>query len=232
MRKRIVLFVEGPGDERAAPCLVRKLLASKIAQASIDIDKHCFKVGGVQKLVRDHAKEWRRYLLAARKRKGCEGILLLLDGDAKPIRWSPEDPSREFCAADIARRLAREAAQEGAGIRFSVAVVFARREYESWFICGIDSLRGKPLPGGRSGVRADAEAYDGDTDEHPREAKGWIARQMPHGYKPTTDQEALTRLLDIDQVRVRSRSFRRLEHAAHELLEALQSGQHVASPAV
>ena len=44
-----------------------------------------------------------------------------------------------------------------------------------------------------------------------------------HAYKPTTDQVKMVARMDLELVRQRSRSFRRLEHALTEVLSG-QSG--------
>ena len=56
---------------------------------------------------------------------------------------------------------------------------------------------------------------------------------MAQGYKETSDQEPLTKLLldDLDLVRKRGmRSFRRLENALAQLVEACACGKHVVTP--
>lgn len=62
------------------------------------------------------------------------------------------------------------------------------------------------------------------------DVKGWLNRCIEAGYKPTRDQEALTRLMieHLDVIRPRPlRSFRRLESALRQLVDALRSGKHV-----
>lgn len=120
--------------------------------------------------------------------------------------------------------------QVGAGTTFSVAVVFARQEFESWLIAGIASLRGQALPDGRL-IDSDAKAPEGDLELSPRDAKGWLGTIVEGGYKPTRDQAALTRLVDLDAIRAGGlRSFRRLDSAVSTLLEAIRSNRPTASP--
>src|SRR5207247_2623734 len=135
-----------------------------------------------------------------------------------------------FCAANVARSLASEAATVGGGANFSVAVVFARQEYESWLIAGIDSLAGQRLPDGRM-IAKDAKAPEGDVEENPRDAKGWFSAVIEGGYKPTRDQAALTDLVDLQAVRKRNlRSFKRLESALAGLVSAVRNEKHKATP--
>lgn len=222
--KRLVLFVEGEGEADAVPALVRRLLSEKGDWSGLLLDDHPFRVGSVEKLVKNNHREWNRFLGASLKRSELGGVLLILDGDAERVGGKP------FCAAQVARSLADAAAQVGAGRTFSVAVVFARQEFESWLIAGMTSLSGRSLPDGRR-INALAKAPDGDLERSPRDAKGWIGSLVEGGYKPTRDQAALIRLVDLDAIRARGlRSFRRLESALSALVEAIRSNRPIASP--
>jgi len=54
---------------------------------------------------------------------------------------------------------------------------------------------------------------------------------MNTGYKPTRDQAELTRLVDLNVIRQQKmRSFRRLESAITELINAIRSGEHAVTP--
>lgn len=222
--KGIVLFAEGEGEAEALPKLVKRLLTEQQAWDAVFLDEHTYRVGAVSKLVKDKYREWKRKLKASLKRRNVGGVLLVVDGDIKKVEGDT------FCAAKVARSLAREAAAVGAGVNFSVAVVFARQEYESWLIAGIDSLAGQRLPDGRM-IAEKAKAPEGDLEENPRDAKGWFSAVIEGGYKPTRDQGALTDLLDLQTVRKRKlRSFRRLESALAELVSAVRNEKHVATP--
>jgi hypothetical protein len=239
-RKRLVLLVEGDGDVEAAPVLVSRLLHEHSAFDAVFLDSHPLRVGDYSKIrrsdkyprIREHDfGEWRRLLQYAARRPNVGGCILLLDGDS-PITLE----GKPFCARDAARRLAAEAQKVGAGKVFSVAVVFACMEFESWLIAGIDSLLGKPLPDGRKEM-PDCLPRDVQTppnpDTSPRDAKGWLRRVMATGYKPARDQAALTRLVDLSVIRRRKevRSFRRMESAIGEIVAAIRSGNHVVTPA-
>ena len=113
---------------------------------------------------------------------------------------------------------------------FSVAVVFARQEYETWLIAGVASLAGQRLPDGRL-IDPNAKAPVGDLEAGPRDAKGWLGAIVEGGYKPTRDQAALTRLVDLEVIRARKlRSFQRLESAVSGLMEAVRCNTPIASP--
>jgi hypothetical protein len=56
---------------------------------------------------------------------------------------------------------------------------------------------------------------------------------LPSGYKPTVDQEPLTKLLIQDLSKLRERalhSFRRLESAVEQLTHAVRTGNPIVTP--
>lgn len=172
------------------------------------------------------AEEWTKKLKAAAKRPNLGGILVLLDGDAEKVE------RQDFCALYAARLLTERAKAAGAGASFSVAVVFACQEYESWILASLDALAGKPFSDGRPGVRAQSKAPQAELEKAPRDAKGELGKCMDAGYKQTIDQEPLTRLMvqDLSLVRKRMRSFRRLEQALTQLVNAVKNDAPIVSP--
>jgi hypothetical protein len=224
-RKRLVLFVEGEGESEAVPRLVKRLLTEQAAWDAVILDEDSFRVGSVNRLAKDGFREWKRKLGAALKRTNVGAVLLLLDGDVKRVG------SDEFCVVAVARSLAKEAVTVGAGKTFSAAVVFAIKEYESWLIAGIESLAGVKLPDGRLIAPIGTKAPEGDLEQSPRDAKGWLGDRIEGGYKPTRDQLAMTDMVDLQVVRDRQlRSFHRLESALGQLVAALRADKPVATP--
>jgi hypothetical protein len=223
--RRLILFVEGEGEAEAVPTLVKRLLKEGPAYHDwLLLDDKPFRVGSVEKLVKQDFRDWKRLLGASLKRPDVGGVLLVLDGDCERIA------GKAFCAGEVAKSLAAQAMHVGAGKLFSVAVVFARQEYESWLIAGIASAAGQTLPGGRL-IARDATAPDGDLEASPRDAKRWLGKVVEGGYKPTRDQAPITKLVDLNAIRARGlRSFRRLEAAILSLRTSIQSGQHTISP--
>src|SRR5262245_41851238 len=124
--KSIVLFVEGDGDVDAVPILVKRLLTELNAWSTVRLDKDPFRVGELSKLIKNDWAEWKKYLAACMKRKNVGAVLLLLDGDVKKIA------GKAFCAVTVAKQLAQESAIQASGVTFSVAVVIALKEFESW----------------------------------------------------------------------------------------------------
>lgn len=224
--KRLVLLVEGDGDVQAAPILLKRLLADYGAFDVVRLDPHPLRVGEYGKICRNGFSEWHRFLQVAAKRGDLGGCLLMLDGDSRATT-----AGQPFCAQVAARFLANEARKAGGGSLFSVAIVFACMEFESWLIAGAPMLAGKSFADGRKELPERIEAVPADPESAPRDAKGWFRRIMKTGYKPTRDQAELTRLLDLPAVRQRGmRSFRRLEHAVKELVEAVRCGEHRVTP--
>ena len=157
------------------------------------------------------------------------GCLVLLDGDCDFCR-----DRQRFCARHAAIDLAAAARNAGGGTLFSVAVVFACQEFESWLIAGIESLAGQPLSYGRvliDNYDPGRVAFPPELEAAPRNAKGWLSQIAKTGYKPTRDQEELTRFVDLDAIRAkRLRGFRRFEDAVRQLVAAIQSGQKCLTP--
>lgn len=154
------------------------------------------------------------------------GILAVYDGDMDHF---PPGSTCPFCAAHAGRLLANAAASfAGAGRVFSLAVVFACVEYETWLIAGVESLAGQLLKDGRSALPKGLQFPLGEPESH---GKKWVEKHWP-SYTPPLDQGPLTEILCLQTVRSkRLPSFTRLEHALDQLLAACASGTHVCTPA-
>ncbi len=119
--KRIVLFVEGEGESDAMPRLMKRLLTEQNAWDAIILDENPFRVGHVNKLVKDAYREWTRKLEASLKRQNVGAVLLALDGDVANVG------SQAFCVVTAAKALANKAKEVGGGTTFSAAVVLPGR---------------------------------------------------------------------------------------------------------
>ena len=222
--KRLTLFVEGDGDKAGVPVLIDRLLKGMNPRPwdALFLDKNDpFVAGELNQLVPCRKgqppdfSDWHRFLeTALRTGKNLGAILCVLDGDARLFDGQP------FCAATTARRLAGESRAKGGGVLFSVAVVFAVQEYESWILAGFDSLtRRKP------GTQPPTNV------EQKRDAKGELKKCLKGGYKPTLHQAEVTGEVDLDMIRTaHPRSFLRLENALALLVAACRSGTHIVSP--
>ena len=181
--KKFGLIVEGHGEVDSLPTLCRRIGSAFIDHSRIRVSRP-FRISR-DKIVKpgelERAVEFLRY------RVGEDGlIILLLDAD-------------DDCPLKLSRELRSRISPD---IRLSV--VIANREFESWFLAGITSLRGK------HGIKKDA-SFTNDP-EAVRDAKSEISKLMIDGrcYGPTRDQSALAKELDIVEA-IRARSFRKLK---------------------
>lgn len=206
----IIPIVEGDGEERAVPLLLRRLqYECQRWDLQIAPPKNAH---GRDNLLRSGGLE--RFLSYAWLEPECAAVLVLLDAD-------------EDCPKEIAPQLAERA--RALNPPCPVAIVLAKCEYEAWFLASLETIAGQNLKG-RAGLPAGVH-FEGDV-EAIRGVKDWISRKMLPGriYKETFDQAPMTALMDFSLARARSRSFRRLEHAFQELVEVVDKGEKCVTP--
>lgn len=227
--KRLVIFIEGDGDDDAVPALIAHLLEEYQSKDLFFVDSNVIRTGGAKNLVTQKAiasGNWERWLGVALKRPNLGAALLVADGDVDEVA-----KNKPFCPGQCAEELSVRARKVGAGQTFSVAAVFARQEFESWLIAGVRSLAGVELPDGLGRVAPDVEPPTGDLEAAPRGAKEWLSHHTGIAYRPTIHQTILTRLVDVALIRQRKmRSFERLEKSLKALIEAVRSGRHIVTP--
>jgi hypothetical protein len=229
--KRLVIVGEGHGDVVALPILARKVLQEKDKGSQLFVDNDVVRAGGVTGLLkwdkvaeRGDATKWKKMVNVAAIRRDVAGILAVFDGDASKFPAGSNEP---FCPATAAKYLISEAAECGAGKLFSLALVFACVEYESWLIAGAESFKGKHLSDGRIALPSNVKLPGGSMESH---GKRWMEENCL-GYRPTRDQGLFTEILDLNIVRSQSlRSFARLEHAIEQLVEATGQGRIISTP--
>jgi len=128
----IVPIVEGPGDQAAAPVLLRRLLGERMQRGDLGIAS-AINANGKGALV----KKLEAFVGYARKTPRCAAILILLDAD-------------DDCPVELGECLAKRA--EIAAYDVPTVVVCANREYENWFLASDDDFEGNPDEfGGASG---------------------------------------------------------------------------------
>jgi len=228
--KRLVLLGEGHGEVSALPILIARLLQEKAAGDSLYLDRDVIRTGSSRLVKWDKSKsqpdysQWvSRVALAARRRE-VGGVLAVYDGD---FTMFPAGSPSPFCAATAAKSMAAAAVSAGAGKMFSLSVVFACPEYETWLVAGAESFAGRHLSDGRLLLAQDVSLPVG---EQECRGKGWLEEHCV-SYRPTRDQRSLTELLDFRFVRAKKlRSFTRLEHAVEQLLEAAAADRHISTP--
>lgn len=229
--KRLVLIGEGHGEVSALPVLARRLLQQSDPNRLLFVDNEVVRAREAKGLVKfdqqtsqRDSREWVRRVSIAARRSNLGGILAVFDGDAQRF---PAGSGEAFCAATAAKSMALAASAAGAGQIFSLAVVFACVEYETWLIAGAQSLAGKRFKDGRPVLPAELRLPPDALEAH---GKRWLETHCP-GYRPTRDQRVLTELVDLDVVRaMKVRSFARLEHAIDQILRAVAAGTFNATP--
>ena len=149
-------IVEGYGEVQAVPILLQRILWELREDAFLEVNP-ALRVK-TQSFLGDH-DYFAKYLeLAARKAKPHErgSVLILLDCE-------------DDCPAEVGPRLAADAAQLRSDVPITVALAY--REYETWFLAAVHSLRGfQGLP-----IDLDPPA----APESIRDAKGWLSARMP-----------------------------------------------------
>lgn len=218
-QEQLVFLVEGAGDCDGVPILAKRILKRHFgADYSLRVDDRPLTVGHLSKLTGRHAQEWSKKLRAALMSRRAPGaIVLLLDGDldhAPP----PAPPKTPFCPGSVAQFLAREARHAGAGHVFSVAVVFACPEFESWLIAGREGFADQLKP-----------QLNSPPSIEKRDAKGWLASAIQTSYRPSQDQGRLAKLADLDGMRD-VRSFLRFEKTLKLLVEAHARNERIVTP--
>ncbi len=193
---KVYPIVEGHGEVAAAPVLLRRLLA----------EAACFHVG-VGRPIRRTQSQFRSKegvqaaVRLARLYPDCAAVVILFDGE-------------DDCPQEPAARVRVWALEAAEGTPCDVVIAF--REYETWFLAAIESLRG------RYGIREDAKAPA--DPESKRDAKGALEEFMPadRAYSETGDQPAMTATFDMASTYRRNRSFRKLVKVVGEVLIQLQ----------
>ena len=146
--------------------------------------------------------------------ENADGILALVDAD-------------DECPVEEARVLADRASALNLGV--PVAVVYAKSEYETWFIGSLSEGTGDGI---RSRLNIASSVNAPENFEDIRGAKEWLKGRMSRnqGYTETLDQAGLTYHIDMELVHRRSRSFRRLCHAVEEMVGAIDRAEAVVTP--
>ncbi len=194
MRRRVFAIVEGHGEVDAVPVLLRRIFA-ELGATDVDVLPP-WRLPRSSML--NAPSERARVGRAARLKAGPGGlVLMLLDADDDlPCALGP--------------RLSEVIAQEAAG---PATCVVATREFEAWFLAGVETL---------SGVRGLPARLEAPPDpERIRDAKGWFTERMAPArrYAPPTDQPAFAARFDLVRARERSRSLDKLYRELQRWLE-------------
>lgn len=190
MIPRLVCAVEGPGDRQALPKLLYKIVPpGSVIVEPVVVKRHRIVKQG----------ELERWVEAVLNKKDCAAIIVLLDADDDaPCLLGPALRER---AQSVSHKECR--------------VVLANREFEAWFIAGIESLAGC------AGIRPDVKCPS--SPEAISGGKEWLSRQMEGNstYSPTLHQALLASKLDLESAQRKSDSLNKFVRDVKSIAEAL-----------
>ena len=200
---RIVPIVEGHGEVKAVPILLRRIAARVAPAREMDVLRP-IRVRR-QRFLKEGELE-RNVEIAARRAGAAGCVLILIDAE--------EDCPGQL-APDILRR-----AQETRSDR-AIRVVLAKMEYEAWLLAAVESIAGK------RGIVESVRPLR--RPESIRGAKERLSSLMPPGrsYSETLDQPALTAIFDLAAARA-APSFDKLWRDVGSLLT--ESGRSARCP--
>lgn len=193
--RRLLIIVEGAGDVRAVPLLVRRILE---ARGIYDVTLLPTQRRGEFPSV---AKHFDTFFLAATKEKA-------------PILWVMDFDSKGYdCPYTEADRLLNRAQELHPD--WPVKIAFIIKEYECLFLHDEQATRTifTDIP---------QTAEFPQTPEQIRGAKERLSEMRPRGkaYKETVHQEKITARLNLDLLRERSKDFVHMERAILHLIES------------
>ena len=199
---KIGCIVEGQGDVKAVPLLIRRIASEHYPKMVVDIPRP-IRVHRNQVVQPDELEQ--EVELAARRIGGQGAIFIILDSD-------------DDCPAELGPALLRRASQARSDL--PIAVVIAKSEFEAWFLAAAESLRGQRGLKDNIHPPSDPEAI--------RNAKGWLSDRMENTrrYRETRDQPALTALFDLKQA-LQTDSFDKCYRDIVRLLDELRDGTDV-----
>ena len=204
----IVAIVEGPGDKNSVPGLIRRILYERFERYDIAVSQS--KVAHTKSKLLGKLEQLIGYALL----ENCAAILVLVDADDE----CPLEETTSLVERAIALNL-----------NVPVAIVYAKSEYETWFISSLSHGTGRGI---RERLGISESINSPDNVEATTGAKGWLTRNMPRDrrYRETIDQANLTHHIDLDLTHHRSRSFRRLCHAVEELVQGIDTNAPIVTP--
>ncbi len=169
-------IVEGHGEVQAVPILLRRFFQEVRDDSRLRVNPALrVKTGS---FLNDDEYFAKYVELAALKAKPHSNgsVLILLDCE-------------DACPAEIGSALVAKAKAVRSDVRITVAL--ACREYETWFLAAANSLRGSGGLSPHLEPPLDPQSI--------RDAKGWLSKQMPHGYNEPNDQPGFTDRFSFDE---------------------------------
>lgn len=203
MNHRIVPLVEGNGEVRAAPALMRN-----VAQALGVYDTDFLMGWRTPRSLIVREGEIERQTIMALRQRDAHAVLVLLDAD-------------DDLGCDLGPRLL-ERVRRAIPSTVPAACVVAEREFETWIVGSSDRMAGK------AGFPANVVLPPNWAQT--RDAKGLLRQLRGGSYIASTDQERLATHIDVGVLRSRSPSFDKFVRELMRLLGALASGRPGESP--
>ncbi len=181
-RVTIACIVEGHGEVRALPVLLRRIGAELDPGTYLRLPPP-YRINRSSLLRPEKLEDVVR--TQGDRVTGAGGVLLLIDAD-------------DDCPAELGPGLLARA--HGARPDRNIAVVLASREFEAWFLAAAPSLTGhRELPEGLAPPQ---------NPEAVRGAKEWLGTKRPgRPYREASDQAAFTAVFDMKMAREKSPSF-------------------------
>ena len=193
--KRLLPIVEGHGEIKAVPLLIRRIL---VAQEVYEVD----------------ILPPRRYGEYPPVAKNFDNCFQAANKENAPILWIMDFDSKLYeCPVQEASNLLNRAAELRPS--WPLKIAFFVKEYETFFL--IDEAASRAVfPDIPSNI---------DFPEAPediRDAKGWLSQHRPTGlaYKETVHQEKITARLNLELLRARSPDFAHLVRAIVDLVHS------------
>ncbi|WP_433975225.1 hypothetical protein [Tunturiibacter lichenicola] len=191
---KVGIIVEGEGEVKAAPLLIRRLAQSRNPAQELSTEVRRIPKS---KLLRPCEFENAIEVLS-RQIGRSNPILVVLDAD-------------DDCPVDLALGLLSRARTAHGDIK--VSLVVANREYEGWFLAAASSLARKGHIRSPFKIVVNCESVRG--------AKEWITTQRSQGdpYVPTRHQAIFSAVIDLNEARG-APSFRKLEKEVALMIDA------------
>jgi hypothetical protein len=187
----IASIVEGHGEVEALPALLHRIAEAIGFEGQLRVNPPIRVKSG--SFLNDQEYFKRQVSLAAAKAAQVEGnVLILLDCE-------------DHCPAELGPNLLQRAQEVRPDVEMYVALAY--REYETWFVTAVRSLRGL------RGIAAAVEPPGNPVGI--RNAKGWLSKRMNVAYDPITHQLEFTRAFDLVEARANlsfDRFFRGIEN--------------------
>lgn len=208
---RILAIVEGHGEQRAVPLLLRRWFQHRRFR-NFETPDLAIRASGVGALKCAHVASNElgiEHYVEIAASLSPDGILVVLDADDECLQRA-KTRSRPGLGPELLER-ARLVAQ---GI--PVEVVVANQEYEAWFLAALDALQ-------RTNPELRRNLWDEPLDEAEarRDCKKPLTYLLGRKYEPSIDQVTFTQSLPFTQtIARRSRSYGKLLRALQALTQA------------